>query len=989
MKPRLPRIETHKGIHKSNDAVKTCLTSLLCSLALGSAAFADDNIWTSPTDGKWEDGADWSLAVAPANNQFCYLTNAGSKTVTIDATTAGSYPATMTVSNLIVGSQNASTNTLALMGAGTANPLDVLDGFSLLGGGLVISNSAFSVDGVGYFTIDGTACVDSGSFTATNAGTLIIGSQQPGTFNATNSQINLLASNGILKVGLNTNGTLNLVNSTTLVQSLYLGDPGVTGSLLIDGGSYTSPFDINVGDGGAGLMTVSGAASVHPHGLYVGAAGPGTGTLTLLGGSLNPDQADIGGAAGSTGLLVISNGALNTGSFVVGLNGNGTLDIAGGTVQTSFMPVGQYPGSSGSVILQGGALNVAGGVFGALILAGGVSTTGSVSVVSGTLTNSNGAIIVGQGGQGTFDVSGGSVVADDGFNLGVNPGATGALTVSGGSVVSDGSIFCGTNGGGTGSISVLTNGTLIVTNGAGDGTIALGPASSLTLNGGLLQVDNLALTNGGNFTNSGGTLVYLGAFQLESNTTVTVNQSGVVNAAANFILGAASNSAPAVVVSGGGSLNVATNMTLGSGANSSATVTVTDGATLTATNGVFGVGNNGTTNGGGGTASVTVSNATVLADTVILGSTAGGTGSLALQANATVNVASSLTVVSPSLLAPSVVTVAGGALNVPNGTLSIGSLGSGQMNISGGRVTALKVKLGGVGPGSSGAIALNSGFLRAAGFSANFIVIGGGDLDGSGGTVIIGEDHDATMLVNSGSATNIGTLYVGYTPGFTGTFTQNGGLVVVTTNLIVGGCGGGALGVPTLSGGTLYVTNAAHNAILDVRNGTFQLNAGATLVADILIVTNSCGHFLNSGGTLTYGQLLLDPNQSAAGDGIPNAWKQRYGFNPFDPTVAAADPDHDGQSNLNEYLAGTDPTNAASVFRMISATVNSPDVRVDWSTVGGHSYVVQTNRDLGAGLFGDLSPLITVSGTEEGTTNYVHVGGATNGAGFYRVRLGP
>ena len=39
--------------------------------------------------------------------------------------------------------------------------------------------------------------------------------------------------------------------------------------------------------------------------------------------------------------------------------------------------------------------------------------------------------------------------------------------------------------------------------------------------------------------------------------------------------------------------------------------------------------------------------------------------------------------------------------------------------------------------------------------------------------------------------------------------------------------------------------------------------------------------------------------------------------------------------------------------------------------------------------FFDLSPVIAVGGTNEGTTNYLHIGGATNGGNYYRVRLVP
>ncbi len=48
------------------------------------------------------------------------------------------------------------------------------------------------------------------------------------------------------------------------------------------------------------------------------------------------------------------------------------------------------------------------------------------------------------------------------------------------------------------------------------------------------------------------------------------------------------------------------------------------------------------------------------------------------------------------------------------------------------------------------------------------------------------------------------------------------------------------------------------------------------------------------------------------GDGLPDGWEIRYGLNPNDPSDAMEDADGDGLSNYEEYLLGTDPTNADS-----------------------------------------------------------------------------
>ncbi len=74
-------------------------------------------------------------------------------------------------------------------------------------------------------------------------------------------------------------------------------------------------------------------------------------------------------------------------------------------------------------------------------------------------------------------------------------------------------------------------------------------------------------------------------------------------------------------------------------------------------------------------------------------------------------------------------------------------------------------------------------------------------------------------------------------------------------------------------------------------------------------VRHGTGHIINSqtevGGwpDLKSGPVPVDSD----GDGMPDAWEVRHGLNPHNPADAAADPDHDGYTNLEEYLNGTDP----------------------------------------------------------------------------------
>ena len=123
-------------------------------------------------------------------------------------------------------------------------------------------------------------------------------------------------------------------------------------------------------------------------------------------------------------------------------------------------------------------------------------------------------------------------------------------------------------------------------------------------------------------------------------------------------------------------------------------------------------------------------------------------------------------------------------------------------------------------------------------------------------------------------------------------------------------------------------------------------------------------------------------------------WQVQYfGCTNCPQAAETADPDGDGQNNLAEFLAGTDPTNSASAFDVISIVQEGDDVRVGWLAGGGRTNVVQAVNDAGSGFtnnFSDLSPLFIIPGAGDVLTNYLDVGGATNAPSrFYRVRLVP
>jgi hypothetical protein len=107
-----------------------------------------------------------------------------------------------------------------------------------------------------------------------------------------------------------------------------------------------------------------------------------------------------------------------------------------------------------------------------------------------------------------------------------------------------------------------------------------------------------------------------------------------------------------------------------------------------------------------------------------------------------------------------------------------------------------------------------------------------------------------------------------------------------------------------------------------------------------------------------------------------------------------ADPLGKGISNTNQFLLGLNPTNPASVFRIISGVPTGANFIVTWKTAGIRTNVLQaTNGRPGAGYsnnFQDISGPIIINVVGDTTTNYTDVGGATNRPSrFYRIRLWP
>ncbi len=127
------------------------------------------------------------------------------------------------------------------------------------------------------------------------------------------------------------------------------------------------------------------------------------------------------------------------------------------------------------------------------------------------------------------------------------------------------------------------------------------------------------------------------------------------------------------------------------------------------------------------------------------------------------------------------------------------------------------------------------------------------------------------------------------------------------------------------------------------------------------------------------------PAEDTDGDALSDDWELRY-FGTTTYTVGSADPDRDGMINAEEQIAGTDPTDAASVFALQSA-VATPDraaLVLSWRSVAGRTYEVRQ----AARLQDDFTQAVqtAIPATPPMNVSTVAISAAVGGV-FYRVAV--
>ncbi len=504
--------------------------------ASGWSVRAEDNTITT-IDGITVDnaGADYVVGNTGTNNTLT-ITNRG-ELANVSLGTIGNNASANNNAALVtgIGSRWDNTGVLTVGNYGAGNSLTIADmGWVDSTGGSIGYNT-----GANYNTVtvsgDGAVWNSQGAFTVGGSGdynTMTI--DNGGEVDSTGGSIGYTtdANNNTVRVTGFNSRWLNSVDLT-------VGASGSGNLLVIDGGGSVGNASGAIGyNHGAGnnSVEVSGSGSTwnNNSGLAVGLSGSGNKLTIDSGGAVNSGFSTIGSdtAANNNAVTVNGPGAIwnNTGALTVGYRGShNTMTIGnGGAVNAGGnLTISASDGTSGN------AVNIS---YGQLAVTNGTLTVnGAGDTGSGALNISGGAVLVKQltaaSTNAVITFNGGTInshgtTVSNGLDFIVGDTSGNATFIANGGTHSFQNNLVVGNAGYDNSLTITNNGTLAVTNAAGNGTLDV-RNGTLTLKSGTIVADQFYITNGASST------LAIELHSVNSNVVLTVGGSALLGGALN------------------------------------------------------------------------------------------------------------------------------------------------------------------------------------------------------------------------------------------------------------------------------------------------------------------------------------------------------------------------------------------------------------------------------------------------------------------------
>ncbi len=1023
--------------------------------------------WTGAASTNWFDPTNWSPASVPTSGTATTTIENVANDPVIDSAAANS-------GSLLYVGQTSSGASLTIQNAGT------LTSATSEIGAQSGSSGAVAVTGVGSKWTTGATDVG-----ATGSGSLTVSAG--GAVSLTGNMVAAFNGGGVGNILVTGSGS-----SVSITNQLQIGrNLGAHGAMTVSGGASVSDSQafIGVNSGSVGSAIVDGAGSAWSNSTGLDVGNTGNATLTIQnGGAVSSGTSNIGRNVGSVGSATVTGSGsswTSSGVLTIGGSASGALTVNnGGAVSASSITLANAVGSTGTLTVgqSGGGIgagSVSGNISfgagtGALVfnhnsttytfasnISGGSLANSSISVLAGatTLTGNNSAF------GGSTSVSGGRLQVNGslagpisvaiGGTLGVGGTISGNVSDNGALIFENSSAFL--YGGvisGTGTLTVQGAGVLtlsgnssgfagnVTTDGGGHGVVtgSLGAATFIVGRDGVGAFD---ITSGGSVTASGETYVgyntgsdgvltltgvgstfdATGAIHVGYNGTGTLNifAGGLVDPP-DFYIGEFANGV--VNVDGAGSTLEAGNLTIGVDATGDLNVTsggavTSDLATLGQNSGgvgnvtIDGTGSSWTNDGqliiaNAGTATATIRNDGDASATgnVTIGDVSGSTGALNVDGvGSTFDAAADLTIGSSG--SGSVNVTNGGALTSVNtavgvnagssgavhvsdtgsswsnsGSLSIGVAGDGQMFVQdGGQLSALAGATIATQAGGTGSVTVDGvDALFAAG-------------DDSSDQLIVGDGGDGLLDVsNNGAVTNAGNTVAGNQLGGTGTITAHGAGTLSTNGLTIGAAGAGTLNVYD-SGSSVHASTAVIGSLAGSDGEANVHDSGAFSVDGALTVGDAGAGALNAtaGGAMSSNGGSI--GSAATGDGTAivdaSTWTADTGGNGFivgDAGAGALTVRNGGSLSTNTATIGVTGSGQATVTTGGQWTSGAMNVGYDSGgaqdtlTISAGGGVNSTSGQIGVLAGSNGAANITGSGSGWTIANSLVVGAGGAGA---------